>query len=563
VLTRAAIDRSQAVDLPGLLASEAGFQFTQLGGMGTSATLFLRGNESRQVLVLVDGVPLTKQDATGSVSLEHIMLDQVERVEVVRGNVSAIYGSGAVGGVIQIFMRQGQGHPTGFAKLELGSLGTLHAAAGVSGQAEGARFSLGVGRDQTQGFSAMDVRQYPKENPDADGYRNSHYNLAYAQEIGSGHTLGLRAQGSDGQFDSDGGGFGIASDIYRGSSTSATWQVYSHHQISADWRSKLSFSQGRERSVYDARLTQYPYESEAVTQSRTLQWNNEISIGAALVTLGAEAQRQSIDSSDSYATTLSQARNVNAAFAGLTMGLGAHSLQVNLRRDSAEGLAAENTGYIGYGYQLAADWKLLASSSTAFTLPPLGYLYDVFSGNPDLQPERAHSNEIGAQWSATGQVLRATAFSSRTSKLLQYDFSSYRFSNLSAASNQGLEVSYSARLQGADLRGSLTVQDPRDEADGTRLARRARTMAAFGASRAWGDWTLGGNWRYTGERPDIAGKPELSAYQLIDLTARLALAPEWALTARIDNLQDVQYQSAYGYNQPGRGFYVGLLWNQK
>ena len=129
VIGRDVIERSQAVDLPTLLSSEAGFQFTQNGGRGTAASLFLRGSASLQVLVLIDGVPLTKQDSTGSVSLEHIMLDQVDHVEIVRGNVSAIYGSGAVGGVIQIFMRKGQGTPKAFAQIEAGSYGSTRASA--------------------------------------------------------------------------------------------------------------------------------------------------------------------------------------------------------------------------------------------------------------------------------------------------------------------------------------------------------------------------------------------------------------------------------------------------
>ena len=563
VIGRDVIDRSQAVDLPALLASEAGFQFTQNGGRGTSANLFLRGSASLQVLVLIDGVPLTKQDTTGTVSLEHIMLDQIERVEVVRGNVSAIYGSGAIGGVIQVFTRHGQGKPAAFAQAELGSYGSARAALGFGGQVGDTRFSIGVGRHTTRGFSAMDVSQFPNENPDADGYRNSNYNLGLSHDLAQGQTLGLRAQGSEGQFNFDGGGFGTPSDIFKGSNKLRTWSLYSHNQITREWRSELSFSRGHERSVYDARLTAFPYDSAAVTNSRTLNWTNAVALGSWLLTAGAERQRQAIDSTDSFATQTNRERGVTALFAGLSGKLGAHAMQFNVRRDDAQDSLAKTTGYAGYGYQLAADWKLIATASTAFNLPPLGYLFDPFSGNPLLLPETARSAEVGVQWAHNAQVVRATVFKTRISNLLQYNFATFVFDNVTDASNRGLEVSYTGKLSSADVRASLTLQDPVDETTGLRLIRRARTMGSFGASVPFGQWTLGGEVRYTGGRPDTPANPGLASYVLANVSARYALTPDIALTARVENLFDQKYQTAFGYNQPRRSVYAGIAWAQK
>ena len=566
VIGRDLIERSQALDLPTLLSSEAGFQFTQNGGRGTAATLFLRGSASLQVLVLIDGVPLTKQDSTGSVSLEHIMLDQVDHVEIVRGNVSAIYGSGAVGGVIQIFMRKGQGAPKAFAQFEVGSYGSTRASAGVSGQLGGTSYFVGVGHHKTSGFSAMNTTQYPNENPDADGYSNSNYNLSLFQTVAPGHTVGLRAEGSDGEFDTDGGGYGTLTDIYKGATKLGTWSLYSQNQMTHDWRTQVTFSQGREQSIYDARLTAFPYDSEALTRSRTLNWTNSVTLGTWLLTAGADLQRQYIDTIDSYATQLNHARDVSSLFAGLSGTLGAHSLQFNLRRDNADGLAGETTGYAGYGFQFLPAWKLIASVSSAFNLPPLGYLYDPFSGNPALKPETARSAELGLQWAQDKQVVRATLFKTRTDNLLLFDptFGTWgAFNNVSDASNKGLELSYSGKFASADLRASLTLQDPLNESTGERLIRRARSMASFGASLPVRQWTFGGDLRYTGERPDIASVPVLPAYTVVNLSTRYALSRELALTARIDNLLDREYQTAYGYNQPARSLYAGVVWAQK
>ena len=563
VIGRDVIERSQAVDLPTLLSGEAGFQFTQNGGPGTASSLFLRGSAALGVLVLVDGVPMTRQDTTGAVSLEHIMLDQVDRIEIVRGNVSAIYGSGAIGGVIQVFMRQGRGKPAGFANFEVGSHGLVRSVAGLSGQADATRFSLGLGRFQTDGFSAVNTRQFPNENPDADGYRNTHYSLNLSHDVVSGHTVGLRTQGNDGEFDFDGGGLGLVTDIYKGQNTTDTWSVYSHNQITRDWRSELTASQGREKSIYDAQKTAYPFSSQAITGNRSVNWSNTVGIGAWLVTVGGETQAQTIDATDSAATVLDRTRGVTSLFAGVSGSHRAHAIQFNVRFDNAEGLAAQTTGYLGYGLTLTPTWKLTASSSTAFNLPPLGYLYDVFSGNPALKPETAHTNEIGLQWASGQQVMRATLFSTRVANLMLYDLTSFKFNNVSEFSNQGLEVSYSGKLATADVRSSLTLQNPVNETTGAQLVRRGKTMASLGVSQPWGAWTLGGDIRHTGARPDMAAYPMLDAYTEADLNSRYALTPELALTARIDNVFDSQYQTAYGYNQPGRSVFVGLVWKQK
>jgi vitamin B12 transporter len=563
VIGRDVIERSQAVDLPTLLSSEAGFQFTQNGGRGTAANLFLRGSASLQVLVLIDGVPLTKQDTTGAVSLEHIMLDQVERVEVVRGNVSAIYGSGAIGGVIQVFTRNGKGEPQVRAQFEAGSQRSMRASVGVSGQAGSTRYALGVSRQGTGGFSAMNAQQYPAENADADGYRNTSYSLSVSHEPSTGQRFGLRALGSDGRFDFDGGGFGNSTDIYKGVNTLDTWSLFSHNQLSKNWRSELAYSQGRERSVYDASLTSFPYDSTAITRTRTLNWTNAFAMGNWLLTAGAERQTQAIDATDSFSTVLQRQRGVTAWFAGASASLGTHALQFNLRQDHAQGAATALTGYLGYGYQLSADWKLIASASSAFNLPPLGYLYDAASGNPALQPEHANSRELGIQWAKGIQIVRATWFDTRTTNQLLYNLTTFAFDNVSRSTNQGLEVSYSGAMAGGDLRASLTLQDPRDESTGQAQIRRPRTMASGGVSWPAGAWTLGAEVRYTGERPDAPANPRLAAYTLAQVSARYRLNRETTLTARIDNLFDAQYQTAYGYNQSPRAAFVGLVWNSR
>jgi vitamin B12 transporter len=565
VIGRDVIDRSQATDLVSLLASEASIQFVQNGGRGSSATIYLRGAASLQVLVLVDGVSLTRQDTTGSVGVENIMLDQVDRVEIVRGNVSAIYGSGAIGGVVQIFTRAATGKPLAYASVEVGSLSSVRSSAGISGGFEKTKYTLGVGQQKTDGFSAMNPKQYPSENPDADGFKNTNYNLGITQEILKGHSFGLRAQGSDAEFDFDGGGFGASQDIHKGRSTLNTWQIFSHNQINKAWESKFSYSESSDQSVADAlKAPSYPYYSDAITKSKTSNWTNTIAIDDWLITAGLENQNQGIAliSRDDYSSTnLNRARDVMSFFGGLSGLSGPHSFQLNARNDKASSLDGNNTGYLGYGYQLNPSFKLLASSSTAFNLPTLGYLFDPSYGNPNLLPETARSSELGLQWANEGQVLRATSFNTITSNLLVFDLDSYKFSNVSNVANKGVEISYSGNFNTAKVRASLTSQDPINQTTGKRLDRRPDTMASIGFSIPVSEWSVGADIRYTGSRPDKT--KTLSAYSVLDLKARYSVTKEIDLTARIDNALDEDYQTAFGYNQPRRAGYVGLVWKQK
>ena len=192
----------------------------------------------------------------------------------------------------------------------------MRASAGYGGQVGDTRFSIGVAGHTTKGISAMNTVQHPNENPDADGYRNLNYSLALSQLLAPGQTLGLRAQGTQGDFDADGGGFGTPTDIYTGASRLGSVAVYSHNQITQDWRSELTLSQGREKSTYNADQTAYPYNSQAISRSRTLNWTNVIGWQGWQFNVGAERQLQSIDTSDSYATTLNAERGVTSLFAG-------------------------------------------------------------------------------------------------------------------------------------------------------------------------------------------------------------------------------------------------------
>lgn len=557
VLTREDIERSQAVDLPALLVREAGVQLARSGGRGNATTLFLRGAPSSQVLLLIDGVPQTRQDASGAISIEHLMLDQVERVEIVRGNVSAIYGSGAIGGVIQIFTRRGSGSKLAVDLTgEGGSLGYARFAANASGQSGATRYAVGVSGQQTDGYSTMDPAIFPAANPDRDGYRNLSGSASISHEIATGHSLALALAQSDGKLDYD-SAFATPADIQTSRTRLSNVRLTSSNAIGEKWNSQLAL--GWQRDDSEAHESgAFGFDSEYVTTTRLASWNNRFDVSEQWrIDAGVEWQGQSIDANDGYGGQFDKSRDVWSVLGGAQGDLGASSLQFNVRYDDVGDVGSQTTGYAGYGWQFAPAWKLLASASNAFNAPPLGYLYAPYFGNPDLRPEEATSYELGLQYAAGDQRVRATLFKSRVRNQFQYDLTTNRFENIARTNNEGLELSYSGSFGATELAAGLTLQDPVNAITGQRLLRRSDTLASASIWHTMGNGRIGAQWAYAGSRDDIGGV-RLASYSVFDLLAQWDITPAVQLFGRIENLTDEDWQTVYGYPQPGRGAFVGL-----
>ena len=558
VLTREDIERSQAVDLPSLLAREAGLQMTRNGGRGAATTLFLRGAPSSQVLLLIDGVPQTRQDATGALSVEHLMLDQVDRVEVVRGNVSAIYGSGAIGGVIQVFTRRGAGAPGGDVTVEGGSYGYGRLGANASGQFGDTRLAVGIAGQRSRGFSAQDPVVNPAVNPDNDGYRNGSGSASISHDWAAGHTVGAVVTQSDGRLDYD-SGFATPADLQTSRTKITTARLTSSDQFTADWRSQLSYGWQQDDSQFEEGGA-FGYSSHYTSGNELLNWSHRYTLNPDWkLSAGLEWQRQSIATDDGFGGVYDQSRNVGAVFAGAQGQVGPGSVQLNLRYDDVGGIGGQTTGYLGGALQLAPQWRVNASVSSAFNAPPLGYLYAPYFGNPALQAEEARSVELGLQYAADGHLLRATLFKSRVRNEFLYDMQTNVIENIASTNNQGLELSYSGVVGSTELGAGLTVQDPVNADTGDRLLRRAGTLASATVWQPVGAWRFGAQWAYVGPRTDV-GQVRLGSYSLIDLLAQWDVAQGVQIFGRIENLLDANYQTAFGYPQASLGGFIGLRW---
>lgn len=567
VIDRDDIERSQASDLVTLLQREAGLQRTQNGGVGTVSSIFLRGAPSLQTLVLVDGVPLNKQDASGAVSLEHVMLDNVERVEIVRGNVSAIYGSGAIGGVIQIFTREGTREPSASLGMELGPNETAKLSAQASGRVGDTAISAGVSRYLTEGFSSVDAAQRLGANPDNDAYQNTSVNLSLSHQLAAQHRIGMRYMHSSGDTDYD-NAFGASTDLQSSSARLQQASLFADNTW-GDWRSRVTLSEQSDRSTTrDDGF--YGSTDQYRTRATVLNWVNNLVVGEDwLLTGGLERQWQRVDtaSTSPYANPYDVKRDATALFGGVEGPAGPGTVQFNLRHDKV-GELSKSTGFLGYSLPLGEAFKLIASASTAFNAPPLGYLYAPSYGNPDLKPEEARSREIGLQYTRGAHLLRTTWFDTKVRNQLEYDTNLSRFENIGQTRNRGLELSYQGRVGETGLRASLTLQDPENDITGETLLRRAKSFWSLGVSQPVAGVLVDADLRHSGRRSDrytdtstyATVDTTLAAYTVLDLAASYKLRKDLELRARIDNVTDRDYQTVYSYNQQPRSVYVGVTW---
>lgn len=560
VLTSKDIRDSQAPDLPSLLRREAGVELTQNGGVGAVTSLLMRGGRGAQALVLIDGVRV-EDAAFSTTALQHVMLDEVERIEIVRGNVSSLYGSGAIGGVVQVFTKRGQGAPAPSADITAGSHNTWRVHAAYGGQVSDTRFRFDASRFDTRGFSAIDTQLAPSANPDPDGYRNESASASLSHQLSAGHELGLALYRSRGRLDYD-SAFDPPTTTHQSAQDLGMGQVYWQARLLERWTSRVTLAEGSDDRTD---LRNGAFNSSSNTRSRQLIWDNQYRVTPSHeFSLGLERLNQELDNSG--LTPQRRSRDAAIGRVGYLGRLGAHSLQLNARREDYSDFGRADTYFAGYGFDLTQNWRFTASSSTAFRAPSFMDLFG-FGGNPELRPERARTKELGVQWASQAHRIRVVAFDTRYQDAITFDLATFTVRNVRKASVTGVESSYSGRLAGFDLRAAFTVQDPLEQEPGgeeLQAIRRAKRFGSLAAFRSFSRWRLGGELLGSGARRDnniVTGASlETTGYTVLNLTARYDFSKRFFTAARLENALDEKYQLVHGFNTPRRGLFITAGW---
>ena len=552
VIERADIERLQAQSVPDLLRGAQGIQVSNSGGAGKVTELYLRGTAADHVLVLIDGVKIGSATA-GTTAWQDLPIDQIERIEVVRGPRSSLYGSEAIGGVIQIFTRKGGGALRPSLSLGGGSYRSADAAANLSGGGDQGWWSLGTSYQSTQGFNACDgvpgLAGCFTDEPDPDGYRNLSGSARGGYRFGDRGELDLFWFGTKAQTRFDGS-------FVNGTKTGQQVIGAKGRFSPLDpWDLTLSVGQSLDNS--DNTLDG-DFVSRFDTLRDTASLQSDVTLGAGqILTLGADWQNDRIDSAEDY---VEDSRDNVGVFGQAQASLGGHDLSASLRQDDNQQFGCHATGSAAWGYTLAGGVRLLATYGTAFKAPTFNDLYFPLFGNPDLVPEQSRSAELGASGALGRLRWSLNAYETNVDDMIVFG-PSFIPENIDQARIRGLELGLAGRVADWSLNANLTLLDPINETtgpdDGNLLPRRAQQSARLDLDRRIGPWGLGLSLIGVGRRyDDAANSRRLDPYATLDLRAEYAFTKAWRIQSRLENLFDADYETAAYYNQPGRGLYV-------
>lgn len=549
IVDRETIETSGATGLADLLARLPGVEFSRNGGPGTTTGVFLRGAESRFTAVYIDGVRIDSQ-STGGAPWESIPLGLIDRIEVLRGPAGAVYGSDAMGGVVQIFTKRGENGTAPYLGAGVGSHGTSKLEAGISGASGTLDYALGLSRENSKGFNA---RTLATQNPDRDGYRNTAGHARVGLQVDAVHRLEGTLMVNDTNSGYDNGLGKDDRNLHTMHALGLNWNA----QWSSAYKTRLSITDSRDE--YETRPS--PYLSD--TRLRGYYFQNEYRQGAHLVTAALERREDRLENKP-----IDAKRSQDALALGYGYNAAGHTVQLNVRHDSDSEFGGKSTGSAAYGYAITPQWRATASVGTAFRAPTLYHRFSQY-GVPSLMPESSRNAEIGLRYVEGQSTFSVVAFRNRVSNLITFVGAAACapaqnqgcYANTARAEYKGVTFAGSHRMGDVQLHGSIDLQRPRDLDTGKQLARRAKQHATFGADTRLAGWTVGAEVQASGRRFDtVANTNVLGGYALVNLYASTRIARDYTLIARIDNLADKDYQLARSYATAGRVAYVGVKW---
>lgn len=566
IVDRATIERSGATGVADILARLPGIEMVRNGGVGSTTSVYIRGAESRFTAVYIDGVRIDSQ-STGGATWQSIPLSQIDRIEVLRGPAAAVYGSDAIGGVIQLFTRRGEAGVSPSVGIGFGSHNLQHAEAGLSGATGGFDYSLGIARDTSSG---IDSSAGPGFNPDRDGYRNSSANARLGFQINPQQRLEATLLTSSLNAAYDAFGYDPKAPVddrskYRLNSAGLSWTS----QWTDVWKTRVSVTDSSSR--YETSPSFYLTE----TKLRGYLFQNEFRLGSSLFTAALERREDALTNAPGVglygSPGLQGDRSQNALALGYNFVQGPHAVQVNLRHDDDSEFGGHNTGSLAYGYSLTPNWRATASAGTAFRASTLYQRYSEY-GVAGLKPEESRNAELGLRYADAGTSAGLVVYRNKVHNLIGFDYSSTAcqspygcYANTARAEYEGVTLSGSQKLGVVTVRGSVDFQDPRNVDTDRLLVQRSRRHASLGADVRWGTWTLGAEVQASGRRyANDANTQSLSGYGLVNFSASTPLTqltPGLTFIARIDNLTDRDYQLIRNYTTLGRTFYAGLKWS--
>ncbi len=551
IITREDIERFNYQTLEEALRSLPGVVMTNSGGVGKQTALFIRGTESNHTQILLNGVKLATNEF-GMPQLEHISLDQIDRIELVRGPQSSLYGSQSIGGTIQIFTKQAE---LGFApefSLSYGSHNTQNTQLGFSVANAKSWFNISANRSKTDGFNACDGRSGTlfigcfTTEPDDDAYRNTSLSLRAGHQFNKDTTIEVFSLSNQGETEFDGS-------IFSGNQTDFLQHTFGatfNTAVTDIWSITTSLSQGRMEADNNKNGVDVNF---ADNKKNYFSLQNDFSISPDyLFSLGYEYEKDEIDTTNTFSET---ERDNHAYFGQLLGHSGDNNFRLSLRVDDNEQFGHHTTGNIALGRQLQKNLRLFASYGTAFSAPALVDLYSPFGANPDLDPEESTSFEIGLSGQQHDIDWSLSFYQTRIDDLIVLD-DSFIPQNISEAVIKGIELTAATTLYGINLDGQVSLMDPENKATGTNngnlLARRAEQTYSLKAYKTIGAYSISSQFFASGRRfDDAANTRRLAPFNTIDVSLGYKVSKAILTTLKVTNLFNQEYETVSGYNTDG------------
>jgi vitamin B12 transporter len=563
VFTREDIENLQVRTLPELIKGSTGLDVVQSGGYGQPASIFMRGSNSNQILVLIDGI------RAGSVSLgtsafELLPIDQIERVEIIRGPQSSLYGSEAIGGVIQIFTRKGKMNKTPSLSVNAGggSYNTHTESGTLSGKIDNTTYSVGASNLQSDGFKAYVTPPFGA-NPNGYGYRNTAVNARVGQKFDKGEieSFFMRAEGTNLYDLGYIGGPNKREFVSQVVGLSGSWDIFEQ------WRTSLKVGQTQDDQT---NFSNTQFSSLFNTARWNVSWLNQLTFNKNHnATLGIDYR---LDQLQSDTVFTKNSRYDYGLFGELHNKVYENQfLNSSIRWDNNQTFGNVVTGNIGWRSNWHKAINTFANFGNAFKAPTFNDLYYPGQNNPNLKPENSRSVEVGASGSLDVLNWELRAYHTNIDNLINWAPNSsgvWLPSNIDKAVIEGIEVELGWKLMGWQHKLNGNLLSPKDAQTHLLLPSRSQETISYDLSSAYESWDYGAKvMAQTGRFADTANNDRLGGYLTIDLRTGYHFDKSWSISAKLNNLLDKQYQTNYdtvnmqGYANFGRNFFVTLHYN--
>lgn len=595
VIQKEDIEKFRYADLYELLSGQPGMQVARSGGVGNPISVYMRGASSTQTLVLVDGIAFASQGAIGGISpLEAIPISQVERVEMLRGNASAIYGPGAAGGVIQIFTQSPKPSADGAdVQVEQGSLNARTLQAALRKNIGDGQFSLTVSDNRSDGISTLTPTRYAHLptvhiNPDRNGFDSQGVNLGWHQNVSATTKLAFHYLNSSTLASYDNPYADTSADRWASKSKLEVAGAQVSHRWSADWMSTLAYGQSTSNlSTLTNDALNASYGTTASRQDQ-LKWDNFVALGKdTQATFGYANQVSKLDAGrTAYDWNVSPPTPIDVRvdksvsserfFGGVDQRIDAWSWRVNLSHEQLPGEQSGDTYLLGAGYELNPNYKITWTRSTAIQAPTVGQLYDVaYGGNATLKPEHSASTEIGLQFKDERSFWRVVAFDVQYKDMIAasnnpvadpFWAAQYitQLENLTNAQNKGFEFAYARKWAAWGVQMAYTTQNPENLSSNRPIRNQANRFGSITVSHFLDDRTslnakvLATSARWTPMIGSFSAAAQVPGYAVLNLSAEHKVRTDVKLTFSVLNALDKDYYHLDGYNNPGRTYHIGL-----